>query len=168
MIGRRRLLQIGLGLALLGGAGVAGFGRAAAEAEIVSRLRRRLAFLRLDEAGLRAFAHDQVSALLAKRPTWVRWKYHFLHLLSPKAFSRYDSSSDQRSRIARAIDNLASTYLLSSDFFLNGADESRLVRYLRFYDPMRPCGNPFARPPLAPPSPEHSELQSAPAVKPTS
>jgi hypothetical protein len=146
MIGRRRLLQVGVGLLVLGGIGVVGFGRAAAEAEIVSHLRRRLAFLRLEEAGLRAFARDQISVLLAKRPTWVRWKYHFLHLLSPKAFSRYDSSNDHRSRADRTIDNLASTYLLSSDFFIHGADESRTVRYLQFYDPMRPCGNPFARP----------------------
>jgi len=145
VIGRRRLLQLGLGLVVLGGIGVVGFGRAAAEAEIVAHLRRRLEFLRLEEAGLHAFARDQVSALLAKRPTWVRWKYHFLHLLSPRAFSRYDSSNDHRSRIARTVDNLAETYLLSSDFFLHDADESRLVRYQQFYDPLRPCGNPFAR-----------------------
>jgi hypothetical protein len=150
MIGRRRLLQLGLGLALLCGVGVVAFGPAAAEAEIVSHLRRRLAFLRLDEQGLHAFARDQVRALLAKRPTWVRWKYHFLHLRSPGAFSPYDRSNDRRSRIERAVDNLASTYLLSSDFFLNSADESRLVRYLRFYDPLRPCGNPFARPVIVP------------------
>ena len=146
MIGRRRLLQLSLGIVVLAGVGVVGFGRTAAEAEIVSHLRRRLRFLHLDESGLRAFARDQVEFLLAKRPTWVRWKYHFLHALGPKAFSRFDTSNDRRSRTARLVDNLSETYLLSSDFFLQGADESRTVRYLQFYDPMRPCGNPFARP----------------------
>ena len=145
MIKRRRLLLIALGVAAIAGVGVVGLGRVATESEIVSHVRRRLSFLRLDEAGVRAFARDQISTLLAKRPTWVRWKYHFLHIFA-KSFSRFDSSNDKRSRVERMVDNLASTYLLSSDFFLNGADESRVVQYVRFYDPMRPCGNPFARP----------------------
>ena len=34
-------------------------------------------------------------------------------------------------------------FLLSTDFFQNGADESRLVRYVSFYDPyVSPCWNP--------------------------
>jgi hypothetical protein len=32
----------------------------------------------------------------------------------------------------------------SSDFFKNGADESRTVRYIGNYDPLIACGNPFA------------------------
>jgi len=144
---RRAFLVGGLGVVLVAGLGVWGFGRPLTEAQIVSHLRRRLSFLHLEEQGLREFAHDQMSALLAKRPTWVRWKYHFLHIFA-KSFSRFDTSNDHRSRIERLEDNLASTYLLSSDFFINGADESRLVRYRSYYDPMRPCGNPFARPVL--------------------
>lgn len=36
-------------------------------------------------------------------------------------------------------------FLLSTDFFRNGADESQLVRYLAFYDPyLSPCWNPCA------------------------
>jgi hypothetical protein len=36
-------------------------------------------------------------------------------------------------------------YLLSTDFFRHGADESRTVRYVGFYDPDNtPCGNPLA------------------------
>ena len=145
---RRRFLLWCGGTALLAVLGVAG-GPYLGEAEIVSHLRRRLSFLKLEEAGLQRFAHDQVATLLAKRPTWVRWKYHFLHLFSAKAFSRFDSSNDHRSRTERLVDNLAETYLLSSDFFRNGADPARLVRYVRFYDPMIPCGNPFARPVVA-------------------
>ena len=144
---RRAFLVGGLGVVLVAGLGVWGFGRAVSETEIVSHLRRRLSFLHLDDAGLRAFAHDQVNTLLAKRPSWVRWKYHFLHIFA-RSFSRFDTSNDRRSRVERLEDNLASTYLLSSDFFINGADERRLVKYLEYYDPMRPCGNPFARPVL--------------------
>jgi hypothetical protein len=37
-------------------------------------------------------------------------------------------------------------YLLSTDFFRHGADESRVVRYVGLYDPDNaPCNNPLAR-----------------------
>lgn len=37
-------------------------------------------------------------------------------------------------------------FLLSTDFFLNGADESRTVRYLALHDPyVSPCWAPFGR-----------------------
>jgi hypothetical protein len=145
MINRRRLLLGGLGILGAAGIGVWGFGRVGLEAQIVAMLRRRLDFLQLDRDGLQAYAKDQVSALLNRRmPTWNRLRYHFLSAVAP-SFKRYYRSSDRRSRIGRAEDSLISTYLLSSDFFLNGADESRIVRYMAFYDPMRACGNPFAR-----------------------
>lgn len=143
---RRRRFLIGLGVAALAGLGAIGLGRVGAEAQIASYVRRRLGFLRLDEAGLQAFARDQMAALLAKRPSLTRLKYHFLSVYSP-AYSRLDRSSDTRSRLARVEDAFVSTYLLSSDFFTNGADPARPVHYVRFYDPLRPCGNPFARPP---------------------
>jgi hypothetical protein len=151
MIKRRQFLLGGLAVVGIAGLGVIGFGRGAAQAKIATLVRSRLSFLRLEEAGLQAFAHDQVAALLAKRPTWNRMKYHFLSVFS-KSLTRYNTSSDRRTRSERLADNLASTYLLSSDFFLNKADPSRVVEYLNLYDPLRPCGNPFARPPMDPPS----------------
>jgi hypothetical protein len=40
---------------------------------------------------------------------------------------------------------VVTAFLLSSDFFQNGADETRTVRYLAYYDPYKyACGNPFA------------------------
>jgi len=35
-------------------------------------------------------------------------------------------------------------FLMSTDFFLNGADESRAVTYRTYYDPHDGCSNPFA------------------------
>ncbi len=36
-------------------------------------------------------------------------------------------------------------FLLSTDFFPNGADEARVVRYVMYYDPyVSPCWNPCA------------------------
>jgi hypothetical protein len=142
---RRRFLLGGLAVVVVAGVGVIGFGPGAAESRIVAVVRRKLSFLQLDEKGLHAFAKDQVSALLAKRPTWNRLKYHYLSMFA-KQFTRYNRSNDKRTRVERMEDNFASTYLLSSDFFLNGADESRIVEYVSFYDPLRACGNPFWRP----------------------
>ena len=146
MVNRRRILIIGLGITAVAALGVWGLD-VASEAEIVSTVRRRLGFLRLDEAGLHSFAKDYISSLLAKRPSWYRWKYHFQSLFR-KPGARWGISTDTRSRRARFEDNLATQYLLSSDLFPNGADETRTIRYVALYDPMRACGSPFARPVL--------------------
>ena len=146
MINRRQLLWGGLGVVGILGLGVFGLGRVATESEIVAVLRRRLSFLQLDQDGLHAFAADQVAAWLDKRmPTWNRLRYHLQSSVAP-SFQRFFRSTDRRSRVDKAEDSLISSYLLSGDFFLNGADESRVVRYVALYDPLRPCGNPFARP----------------------
>ena len=42
-------------------------------------------------------------------------------------------------------DHLCSIFLCSTNFFLNDADESKPVRYVRFYHPyVSPCWNPFS------------------------
>lgn len=47
---------------------------------------------------------------------------------------------------AESIEDVLSRFLLSTDFFLHDADESRPIRYLRLYDPyLSPCNNPFVR-----------------------
>jgi hypothetical protein len=143
---RRTFLLAGLGVVVVAGIGVIGVGRMSAQSHIVAAVRRRLPFLKLDEAGLQAFAHDQVSVLLAKRPTWNRIKYHYSSLFEKPLTRFVGSSTDRRDRWQRMDDNFASTFLLSSDFFVNGSDAAEVVRYVGFYDPLRPCGNPFWRP----------------------
>lgn len=143
---RRRAILGGLVLAGVAGVGAWGLGHVGLKAEIVSILRRRLGYLKLDDTGVRAFAKDQTDAAFHKKiPTWNRLRYHLLAAAAP-SYKRFFRSADTRSRIVRLEDNLVSTYLLSSDFFLNGADESRTVKYVGYYDPLRPCQNPFARP----------------------
>ncbi len=148
MIRRRRILLGGLALAAVAGVGLWG-ADVFTESEIASSVRRRLGFLKLDDAGLHSFAKDQVAWILAKRPTWYRVKFHVRAMFS-KSGPNWGFSADKRSRRERMVDNLATMYLLSSDFFSNGADESRIVRYVALYDPMRPCVNPFARPAVDP------------------
>jgi hypothetical protein len=143
MLKRRRFLKIGLGVVAVAAVGVWGADMAG-EAEIVATVRKRLSFLKLEEAGLHSFAKDYISALLAKRPSWYRWKYHIQSLFR-KPGARWGISTDTRSRRERFADNLATQYLLSSDLFLNGADENRTIQYVKLYDPMRACAAPFAR-----------------------
>ncbi|MGO8858689.1 MAG: hypothetical protein ACLQO1_23775 [Steroidobacteraceae bacterium] len=145
MMNRRRAILGGLAAVGLAGLAAWGLGHVALEAEIASILRRRLGFLKLDPNGVHAFAKDQTDATFHKKiPTWNRLRYHLLAAAAP-SYKRFFRSNDTRSRVARLEDNLISTYLLSSDFFLNGADESRTVNYVAYYDPLRPCQNPFAR-----------------------
>jgi len=96
-----------------------------------------LPFLRLDPPGVRAFARDFVAA----RPTYAALKRAalFAHL------DIFDLAGKQR-QLADLKDNIVESYLMSSDFFLHQADETRVVRYLRYYDPQtQSCANPFAR-----------------------
>jgi len=150
VIKRRRLLLGGLGIAALAAVSVWGAG-GASELEIAAAVRRKLAFLRLDEAGLRSFAKDYIHfaedyarSMLAKRPSWYRWKFRIHSLFHP--VDHLGLSHDARSRLERWEENWATMYLLSSDFFATGANEARIVRYAGLYDPMRACGSPFARP----------------------
>lgn len=148
---RRQFLLGGVAVVAIAGLGVIGFGRRAAQSKIASLVRQRLSFLKLEEEGVQAFAHDHVSMLLAKRPTWTRLKYHAITLFSKPPAAPWNTSTDKRTRSERMADNLSSTYLLSSDFFLNKADPSQVVRYMGYYDVLHPCGNPFARPAVDPP-----------------
>jgi hypothetical protein len=145
---RRRFLLGGLGVVAVAAAGIWGVDLAT-ESEIVSGIRRRLGFLHFDDAGLHSFAKDYIRSMLVKRPSWYRWKYHFHTLFSKPPAAQWGISNDKRTRRERLEDNFATMFLLSSDFFAKGADESRSIQYVSLYDPMRACNDPFARPVIA-------------------
>ena len=148
MIKRRNFL-----LGSVGAVAVLGIGAFAAErhheAEIAAAIRQRLSYLKLDEGGPEAFARDKVATLLAKRPSWLRIVSRIRQTLA-KPTIHWGFSNDKRTKREREVDNLAITFLLSTDFFRNGSDTSRVVRYVALYDPVRPCGNPFAHSPTDP------------------
>lgn len=81
------------------------------------RIRKHFADLTIDEAGLQRFVRD--------------YEKHF----GPLNF--YSVRTNGR---------LFSTFLLSSDYYRNGADPEKVVHYVAFYDPyVSPCWNPFIR-----------------------
>lgn len=149
MIQRRKFLLGGLAVVGITGLGAWGFGRSVIESQIVALLRKHLRYLTLDEEGLRSYAKDQTTRILAKRVSISRMRYHVVSSFGT-SYARFARSSDTASGIARArhavVQAVVTTYLLSSDFFLHGSNETRTVHYLGYYDPMRACGNPFARP----------------------
>ncbi|MDE2252092.1 MAG: hypothetical protein KGL25_11895 [Gammaproteobacteria bacterium] len=111
------------------------------EEAVVMVLRKRLAYLKLDPQGMRAFAADLVAQ----------------HLLSPMRLKligavaplyrriSLDGHDALQELIRHGEERVVSNYLLSSDFFVNGADIGRTVHYLGFYDPLKGCSSPFAR-----------------------
>ncbi len=56
-------------------------------------------------------------------------------------YQRFRGTLSRRAPLPREV---FTHYLLSTDFFRYGADESRRVRYVGFYDPyITPCNNPL-------------------------
>jgi len=90
-------------------------------APIIELLRKQFDYLDLDGTGLVAFARD----FRAKAGEEVLRQ----QVDDPEDF-RYTVSTQ---------------FLMSTDFFRNGADESRLVKYVAYYDVYNACTSPFAR-----------------------
>lgn len=122
---------------------------------IAAVVRKRLGYLQLDARGIDAFASE-----LARRRLITSSK---LRLAAASGLIYVDFSDDNRlaQGLRRGEDHIISYYLLSSDFFAHGADESRLVRYTGFYDPLASvCRNPFAVPLLHATGPGDPALSS--------
>jgi hypothetical protein len=114
------------------------------ESAVVAVLRKCLPYLQLDEGGVARFAKDIVAMRVISD-----WKLLVLDAAGP-LYGRMIHRTDTdplTSAIRHGEDRILTAFLISSDFFLNGADESRVVHYLGYYDAVaRPCSNPFARP----------------------
>jgi hypothetical protein len=92
---------------------------------IARAVRRRLPSLRHTPESLGRFASDYLSLREPGFVDHVRLAWELRSGTSPR---------------------LAHRYLLSTDFFVNKADESRPIGYRSFYDPyVHPCYAPFPR-----------------------
>jgi hypothetical protein len=78
----------------------------------------------------------------------LRAHFDYLDLDSAGVAAYFGDCQRYRPAFSRRLPLSADVYtgfLLSSDFFQGGADESRRVRYVGFYDPsLTPCINPLA------------------------
>lgn len=103
------------------------------EDSAASIVRKQLDYLKLDEEGLNRFAKEYSIAKDRK------------YKLTLKGYNLLGIDASQSGKIHQMV----TTYLLSTDFFANGMDESRTIKYLAMYDPyLRPCAHPFSAPPL--------------------
>lgn len=119
---------------------------------VIDVLRKRLAYLRLDEAGVRRFADD----LVARGPISSA-NLHILAALAP-LYERIGLTGNEKWRRAllHGEERITTQFLMSSDFFLHGEREDRTVRYLGYYEPLKDpvaCNSPFARPITLGPAP---------------
>ena len=142
---RRRVLKILGGTAVAGAGLLAGAGMAA-DYHIVRVVRRRLPMLKLDDAGVHAFARAYMVEKLNKHPSWKRIKTRVSEAFMRRPVFKFENSTDRRTNRERSEDDIATQFLLSSDFFWNGANPDNVVRYRGLYLPYQACGNPFARP----------------------
>ncbi len=139
MLSRRGLLLSAL--AGISGLAVLRFAVIMPEQVIADILRKRLSYLRLDEAGIQAFARDAVAVNLVASAKLRA--FAVAGLLNANA--QVDHFNIQA--IRHGEERIVTSYLLSTDFFQTGADETRTVSYLGMYNPFRsaPCLNTFAR-----------------------
>lgn len=90
---------------------------------------KELNFLKLEPSGVRNFVRDYGKS--------KNRRYKF----TVKGYSLVGITSSQSGKIHQLVTN----YLLSTDFFSNNMDQSRVIHYVRLYDPyLRPCTHPFA------------------------
>ena len=133
---------------LAGLCGVAGWRYAVSseQAAIVKVLHKRLGYLKLDPAGVQQFCRD-----LSATGVISNARLRFIDAVGP-IYTLPALSADTRidNSIRHGEDRVVTLYLLSTDFFSNGMDLNRTVSYVRYYDPMIACGNPFARPVIVP------------------
>jgi hypothetical protein len=139
----KRRYFIAAGLAAVAGTLAVRFKLSTAETAIAKVVRKRLGYLDLDDAGVRQFARD-----LASRHSISGGRLKAMDIAGP-LYTGFGFSHSNRieNAVRHGEERITSLYLMSSDFFVNGFDESRTVQYLSYYDPLVACNNPFARPP---------------------
>ena len=109
---------------------------------IISIIRKKLNYMRIDKSELKEFADDFQNTLSAKQRMIGGWAGMLRPLYSIVDIYKVTPYSDK----FKGFEEYAiTTFLLSSDFFKNGADLSRKVKYIALYNPYEMgCENPFA------------------------
>jgi len=138
---KRRIFLLS-GLAALSGAGAYLALAMHPEDTIAMVLRKRLDYLQLEPEGVARFARDLLAKhVLSNARTRVL-------SAARSVYSRFSLSSGTNSLaylLRHGEDRIVASYLISSDFFVQGADETRVVQYLGLLDSRRACANPFAQ-----------------------
>lgn len=109
---------------------------------IISIIRKKLGYLKIDKSELKRFADDFQKTLSKKQRIIGSWSGMLRPLYSLVDIYKITPISDKFENIEKYVITI---FLLSCDFFRNGADLSREVKYVALYDPYEiGCENPFA------------------------
>jgi hypothetical protein len=93
-------------------------------------IKNQLDFLKLDEEGLERFVNDFAKENKSSSYRMALRGYAFIGV---------------RASQSGKVNQLVTTYLLSTDFFQNKMDENKIIKYMGLYDAhKRPCAHPFS------------------------
>jgi hypothetical protein len=128
---RRFLLLIGVGAAGIAIPASAYFLSSTVKEYAVLLIKRELYYLKLEEGSVEKYVNDYFQYPSNNLMDKLKWKaMYYLNIRPDKANSFFE---------------LLKYYLLSSDFFINKADETKIVKYLGLYSPYKsPVPNPFS------------------------
>jgi hypothetical protein len=110
---------------------------------VIQILKNNLSYLKLKDEDLATFAESLQQTLTGNIRQQISWAGIMRPIYSQ--VNIFSLSSLTRSTFAEFEEYVISKFLLSTDFFINNADENRNITYLGFYPYERPCSNPFAR-----------------------
>ena len=106
---------------------------------------KRLSYLKWDKTEVMTFIKDFLAGT-QKDKKYLR-KIKRLSLFYPLyAHTNCLEKTSIASKIRSFEERIATKFLMSSNFFREGADDTKPVKYLSYYDPYKmPCQNPFAQ-----------------------
>jgi hypothetical protein len=138
---KRRTFLISTTVGIVGLVGLR-YGLSKPENAVAKVLYKRLPYLKLDAAGVRKFAAD-----VSTRHVISTFRLSTIDTVGPLYTDASVSPNLKFGSVLRhGEDRIVTQYLISSDFFINGADTTRTVHYLGYFNPLVACNNPFARP----------------------
>jgi hypothetical protein len=128
---RRKFLALsGLAAVAVSLPGV-GYISSSAKEAAVSIIMEQFSYLTLDKQGVEQFVEEYLQLEMPSKT--LDLKLRTASLLGTKAHQSY------------TVSTLTELYLLSTDFFRNKADESKVVKFVAYYNPYKiPCANPFS------------------------
>ena len=108
---------------------------------IIAILKRRVGYLKNEPGSFERFAQEYVDF----KRDYLRQLTRMSVIALPFTYVTLYRWLPMGHPLRRLEDNVVTKFLLSTDFFIHGADESRNLKYLSFYEPqLAPCRNPFA------------------------
>ena len=107
---------------------------------VLAVLRKHLGHMRIKDSDFERFAAEFTPSYGTPAMSWAGMAAPVYRWTALRRFI------PRETRFQHFEEDVVGKFLLSTDFFWRGADESREIVYVGYYDPYgRPCQNPFAR-----------------------